>query len=115
MDNTRHPMLPDFVPESPNDCYFIHDGYDGWSYGTPMDPTPITLQSALELMRITGLTRRDTIMRLPPAQFAEHGDMLFEATGGNRFLAYGNPERCSRGEGYQIPEPIDLTDVLRPR
>lgn len=26
-------------------CYFVHDGYCGWSYGSPANPQPITPES----------------------------------------------------------------------
>lgn len=94
------------------DCYFVHDGYDGWSYGSPANPQPITNDSAVALMRITGLTPDDARTWLPPAQYADTGEALYEATRGNRFLAYGDVTRCSILDGYRIGDPVDLQDAL---
>jgi hypothetical protein len=94
------------------DTYFVHDGYDGWSYGSPANPLPITRASAVELMKITGLTPAAARTWLPPAQYADVGDALYEATHGNRFLAYGDVTRCSMLGGYRIGAPIDLVQGL---
>ncbi len=36
--------------------YWIHNGYSGWSYGTPSDPQLITIEDAARIMIAAGLT-----------------------------------------------------------
>lgn len=70
--------------------FFVHNGYSGWSYGTPSDPQLISASDAAKLMEAIGLSTDQVEQVIPPAQYAKEGEPLFHLTGGNRFLCYGD-------------------------
>ena len=70
--------------------YFVHNGYSGWAYGTPSDLQLVSSEDAAKLMQAANLSSDQVALILPPAQYAETGDSLLEATGGNRFIFFGN-------------------------
>ena len=74
--------------------YFVHNGYAGWAYGTPSDPQLVSVEDASRLMQSANLSPDQVALTVPAAQYAEIGDKLFEATGGNRFLFFGNYTEC---------------------
>jgi hypothetical protein len=92
---------------APN-CYFVHDGYIGWSYGTPGDPQLVSSEDAEELMRRTGLTLPRVSADFPPAQFAEKESPLSRLFGGTRFLAYGDISKCGDKRERKINTPLKV-------
>mgnify|MGYP006887124502 CR=1 FL=1 len=36
--------------------YYVHNGYSGWSYGTPSNPQLISPEDAAKLMKSAGLS-----------------------------------------------------------
>ena len=74
--------------------YFVHNGYSGWAYGTPSDPQLVSVEDASRLMMSANLSPDQVAFAVPVAQYAETGDKLFLATGGNRFLFFGELTEC---------------------
>jgi hypothetical protein len=93
--------------------YFVHNGYDGWSYGTPMNPQLVTVELAERLMTAAGLTKDDVTDVWRVAQYAEEGEPLYEATGRNRFLVYGDIQDCTCCDPVRTTRPMEV-DVLKP-
>jgi hypothetical protein len=86
--------------------YFVHNGYSGWSYGTPSDPQLISDSDATRLMKLAGLTAEQVLLTLPPAQYANVGDRLFAATGFNRFLFFGDHGECMDVDATKVSSPM---------
>nr|AAL24523.1 orf97EGC119 [uncultured bacterium] len=86
--------------------YFAHNSYCGWTYGTPSDPKLVTAEDATKLMQAAGLSSSQASLILPPAQYAEVGDVLFEATGGNRFIFFGNYTECADVNPSKVASPL---------
>ncbi|HEU0300419.1 MAG TPA: hypothetical protein VFR37_13210 [Longimicrobium sp.] len=87
------------IHEHPDRRFFIHNGFHGWSYGSPLNPVFITAESARALLDL--VARRAEVDALqevqkefPPFQYAEEGDDLYKRTGRNRFIAFLDPEGC---------------------
>lgn len=93
----------DIVPIEATDSdgrWYVHGGFDGWSYGCPVDPTPITKACALKILRRMIQERHpDAIPKLtafPNAlDYADEHDDLYLRTGKNRLIAYLNPKTCA--------------------
>lgn len=93
-------QIDQLIREHPDRRFFIHDGFNPWSYGTPLDPvliTPDTARSILDLAarREAGDVLQAVRQEYPPLQYAEAGDDLYGRTLNNRFIAFLNPETCS--------------------
>jgi hypothetical protein len=88
--------------------YFVHNGYGGWAYGTPSDPQLVTAEDAAKLMRAAGLSSHQVSLVLPPAQYADVGDGLFEATGGNRFIFFGSCNECADVNPSKVAWPLAI-------
>jgi len=88
--------------------YFVHNGYMGWSYGTPSDPQLISSDDAAELIKRAGLSLADIAADLPPVQFAEKGEYLYHLLGNNRFLQYGDIEACGDKRPQKIYHPLEI-------
>jgi predicted DCC family thiol-disulfide oxidoreductase YuxK len=86
--------------------YFIHNGYCGWAYGTLSDPQLVSAEDAVKLMQAADLGPDQVSSWLPPAQYAEVGDRLFDATGGNRFLFFGDHEECVDVDPGKVVMPL---------
>jgi hypothetical protein len=86
--------------------YFVHNGYSGWSYGTPSDPQLVSAEDAAKLMQAANLKFDQVALLLPPAQYAEKDDRLFVATGGNRFLFFGNGFGCADVNPGKVVTPL---------
>lgn len=86
--------------------FFVHNGYAGWSYGTPSDPQLIPANDAAKLMRAAGLSAARVEQAIPPAQYASEGEPLFHLTGGNRFLYYGDLSSCFDINQAKISTPL---------
>lgn len=86
--------------------YFVHNGYSGWSYGTPRDPQLISEPDAVKLMKLAGLTAEQVLLIFPPAQYAEVGDALFAVTGCNRFLFFGDHGECTDVDASKVALPL---------
>lgn len=83
----------------PGGRWYVHDGFHGWSYGCPLDPTPITRACALRILsRMIEGRHPDAISKLagfPNAlDYADPNDDLYVQTGNNRLIAYLNPTTC---------------------
>ncbi|WP_313460703.1 hypothetical protein [Stenotrophomonas sp.] len=88
--------------------YFVHNGYSGWSYGTPSDPKLISASDAAKLMKQAGLTADQVSQIVPPAQYAESGDALFAATKCNRFLFFGDLTDCVDVDSGKVDAPMHV-------
>ncbi|WP_312319876.1 hypothetical protein [Stenotrophomonas sp.] len=88
--------------------YFVHNGYSGWSYGTPSDPQLISASDAAKLMKVAGLTAEQVSLIVPPAQYAESGDALFAATNCNRYLFFGDLSECADVDSGKVDTPMHI-------
>lgn len=88
--------------------YFVHNGYIGWSYGAPGNPQLITSEDAAELMERAGLSYEEVRADFPPALFAEEDEPLYRLFGGNRFLQYGEIEKCADIKKAKISNPLKV-------
>jgi hypothetical protein len=88
--------------------YFVHNGYCGWSYGTPSNPQVLLESDALKLMQITGLNLEQVSTQMPPAQFTEKNTELYELFAKNRFLQYGRILDCTDINNIKISEPLNI-------
>jgi hypothetical protein len=89
--------------------FYVHNGYLGWSYGTPMNPQLVSDDDARRLMQIAGLTIEQLQSdHMRAAQYANEGDSLFDMTGGNRFLAYGEFRACSDLQADKVTVPLAI-------
>lgn len=88
--------------------YFVHNGYCGWSYGTPSDPQLVSAEDAAKLMRSVNLSSDQVALIQPPAQYAETGQSLFELTGGNRFLFFGSSTECADVNPDKVATPLTI-------
>lgn len=87
------------IEEHPERRFFIHDGFSGWSYGSPLNPTFITAESARALLevvehRVNVDVLHEVQKEYPPFQYAEEGDDLYKRTGRNKFIAFFDPAIC---------------------
>jgi hypothetical protein len=89
--------------------FFVHNGYLGWSYGTPSDPQLISASDAERIMRLAHVTMLQAQEIIPPAQYAQEGDYLFELTGGNRFLYFGNASDCANIHQGKVSSPLPIS------
>ncbi len=90
-----------------NGRWYVHGGFDGWSYGCPLNPTPVTRACALRILnRMIEGRHPDAIAKLtafPNAlDYADENDDLYFKTGSNRLIAYLNPATCAFERG---PKP----------
>ena len=86
--------------------WYVHNGFLGWAYGSPLNPTPISRSTAKNILqRIVGSRHTDAISRLvvfPNAlDYADDGDSLCIATGGNRLIAYLPKLECVFEPSYK--------------
>ncbi len=84
---------------SPDARWYVHDGFLGWAYGSPLDPTPITRECACRILDwMIENKHSDALQKLaafPNAlDYADENDVLYERTGGNRLIAFVTPETC---------------------
>lgn len=85
--------------ESPMKKFYLHDGYYGWSYGTPRDPMLISNEDGLFLLKWASKTFEGDILAaaqftLPPIELATENRPRRTALNGNRFLFLGNAAEC---------------------
>ncbi|HEY2329205.1 MAG TPA: hypothetical protein VGI63_05270 [Verrucomicrobiae bacterium] len=106
--------LKNLEERHPNARFFVHDGYNGWSYGSPQTPMPVTLETACQLLNI--LCRklpenelRDELEEEPTIigsiEYAAEGSPLFHATLKNRFLAFYRNSAPTRIIPIDFPLP----------
>jgi hypothetical protein len=93
--------------------WYVHNGFDGWSYGCPVDPTPITRTCALRLLKRMIQGRHPKAIELLTASpnaldYGDEGDDLFKKTGGNRLIAYVNPKTCAFRKGKKAEQDYDV-------
>lgn len=88
--------------------YFIHNGYCGWSYGTPSDPQLVSVEDAAELMRRASLSSDQVSTVIPPAQYANEDEPLYGLTGKNRFIFFGNAADCADVDHGKISIPFKI-------
>ena len=79
--------------------WYLHNGFNGWSYGSPLNPTPITRTCAIRILtRLVEGRHPDAISKLtafPNAlDYADENDDLYLKSGGNRLIAFVNPDLC---------------------
>ena len=92
--------------------WYVHNGFLGWAYGSPLNPTPITRMTAKRILeKMTDTRCPDAVSKLsefPNAlDYADDGDALFEATGGNRLIAFLPASDCVFEPGYRHPPEQD--------
>ena len=85
--------------ESPMKKFYLHDGYHGWSYGTPQDPMLISNDDGLFLLKWAEKDFDGDILdaaqsTLPPVELATEDTPRRTALNGNRFLFLGNAAEC---------------------
>lgn len=85
--------------ENPLKKFYLHDGYHGWSYGTPQDPMLISNADGLFLLTWAATYFEGDIVAevqstLSPIVLATDDTPRREALGGNRFLFLGNADEC---------------------
>jgi len=88
--------------------YFVHNGYVGWSYGTPGNPQLISEEDAKKLMALANLTIEDISQEFPPAQFAESDEELFHLFGDTRFIQYGDITKCADIKKKKVSKPLTV-------
>ncbi len=88
--------------------YFVHNGYCGWSYGTPSNPQLITAADALRLMQVAGISQDQVELFIPPAQYAEEGELLFKLTGGNRFIVFATASEMADVQPTKVSQPLHI-------
>ncbi len=101
--------LQDKIPGSQ---FFIHDGYNGWSYGSPLNPTPITPETACRLLNRLARSISEAGLRAElgagqatAIEYAKDGDSLFKQTHDTRFLAFLPAWTCSYRDDDDNPTP----------
>ena len=88
--------------------FWLHNGYCGWSYGTPSNPQLVSAEDAIRIMSMAGLTMEAVSTSVPAATYAEEGDHLFRITGCNRFLFYGTIAECADTRPTKVAEPMAI-------
>lgn len=88
--------------------YLIHNGFSGWSYGTPQDPTLISAEDAAKIIAHANLSKDDVSTMCPPAQYANTNDKLFKATLNNRFIYFGNVNDCTDVNPEKTSTPLKI-------
>ena len=88
--------------------FLVHNGYLGWSYGTPADPQLISPSDAIRIMEAVGLDMSQVEQIIPAAQYASEGDHLFIVTGGNRFLYCGDVRDCAGVNPNKVNAPLAI-------
>lgn len=91
----------------------IHDGYDGWSYGMPLDPIFISNETILRLVKIIVHKYRqinvfDVLLSDNDIEYAKEEDKLYRKTFNNRFLGLYSPDECKFKERSKFQEQIDI-------
>lgn len=97
---------------APNGRWYVHNGFLGWAYGSPLNPTPITRETARRILEMMARHRHpDAVTRLaafPNAlDYADEEDAAFHTTRGNRLIAFLLPEHCVFEPGYRVPPDQD--------
>jgi hypothetical protein len=88
--------------------YFLHNGYCGWSYGTPSDPQLVTVEDAAEIMKRANLVADQVSLVVPAAQYSDGSDKLYSVTGNNRFIFLGQVGQCSDVNQEKVNTPIEI-------
>jgi len=88
--------------------YLVHNGYCGWSYGTPSDPQLVSARDAAEIMRRANLSMDQVRLCVPAAQYANGGEPLCDLTGGNRFLFLGEVSQCVEVDSKKVDLPLHI-------
>mgnify|MGYP003633851200 CR=1 FL=1 len=88
--------------------YFVHNGYCGWSYGSPSNPKLVSVEDAAEIMRRANLSSDEVSLVLPPAQYANEDELMFHLTGNNRFIFFGEIEVCADVDHEKVTTPLDI-------
>ncbi|OFW78619.1 MAG: hypothetical protein A2W44_06480 [Acinetobacter sp. RIFCSPHIGHO2_12_41_5] len=89
-------------------AYFVHNGFCGWSYGTPSDPQLISLEDAAKIMQQANFSSEQVKQTIPPAQYATETDDLYFLTGKNRFLCFGNIYECADIKSTKINSALNI-------
>lgn len=106
-------QIETLVQEHPERRFLVHDGFCGWSYGSPLNPTFVTAEVAREILNIVAQVSSAKLLEEvqkedPPLQFAEKGSGLYKRTGKNRFIAFLDPSVCMYDENYREVELDEL-------
>ena len=109
-----HEELKPIEQANPGGRWWVHNGFLGWAYGSPQDPTPITQACALRILRRTIADRHPDALaqlsRFPAAlAYADEGEELYHQTGGNRLIAYLDEAACVFTRKKREPECDYLT------
>jgi hypothetical protein len=113
------PDLEALQQRHPEARFCIHDGY-GPTWGSPQDPTPVTLETACRLLNLLSWKTPEADLRKQleeePAAIAytKPRSKLYKLTHGNCFLAFIRPEFCTYRDGHgghPIPPPECATPL----
>lgn len=91
---------------NPDKRFVVHNGFDGWSYGSPMNPMLVTLKTAIKLIEFIIDNKTDDKLRMdnliekllsdfPHFIYAEKDDLLFDETHKNRILSFIELKYCA--------------------
>jgi hypothetical protein len=91
---------------NPKKRFMVHNGFDGWSYGSPMNPKLIIFAAAINLLEIIiengpdSSINKDSIKGkllsdFPHFIYAENNDPLFVKTENNKILSFIELDCCS--------------------
>ena len=102
--------LVNLKTDSPDSYFLVHNGYDGWSYGTPLNPIPITLTTALNILNLIQRKRKiNPVQKLKEdptlLQYAKEGDEYYSKTSNCRFIAFLPLNKCSFRDAYDNKIP----------
>ncbi len=96
----------------PDRSFVVHNGYSGWSYGTPLDPVVVALSDVAYLIRFASLDAKGTAglqeTLVGPIQYASKGDHLFKRTHGNRFVQLVKLSECMFSPGRSVGTPVSF-------
>lgn len=82
-----------------NGNYYVHNGYFGYSYGSPLNPKRISKKTALDILNIYfERTGKHPIVEmkknLNDLVYTEEYSKLFKETMGNRIIGFYSPDNC---------------------
>ena len=91
--------LAEIQADDPSKRFFLHDGYNGWCYGTPQDPVLISNDDGLFLLQYLERSYEGDILEgvqetFPPIEIAQEDSPQRDAARGTRFLVLGHAEDC---------------------
>ncbi len=86
--------------------YYVHNGYYGFAYGSPLNPKRISNKTALDILnRYVEITGKNPIPEMKKnfndLVYTEAHTKLFQETMGNRITGYYAPDTCVFDSGNE--------------